>query len=237
MKKMLSAVCALLLTLSLVSCVEHIGEENVKPGLGPIEGVESPTNPAPAPHVNTADIPEEDISEAPTEGEDVTDPEENTPTDEDIVLNNGATGDKAKSTAVSGWPKNDVFSGKGDKVDKSTSGTTTVYRVKYAETLTMIVEVTPAGENVKVDVYLEHYRLAMGADKPITVTIGDHSSTALTAELEWESNTPAKTLLMSATASADGAQSVKVGVDMVYGGKYHGEEIENFSFEETVELK
>lgn len=237
MKKMLSAVCALLLMLTLVSCVEHIGEENVKPGLGPIEGVESPTNPAPAPHVNTADIPEEDISEPTTPDEDDTKPEEDLPTDGEIVLNNGTTADKAKSTAISGWPKNDVFSGKGDKMDKLTSGTATVYRVKYAQTLTMIVEVTPAGENVKVDVYLEHYRLAMGADKPITVTIGNHSSTALTAELEWESNTPAKTLLMSATASVGDADSVKVGVDMVYGGKYHGEQIDSFTFEETVDLK
>ncbi len=245
MKKTILFLCMALVLVLCCSCSETIetdpGEAN---GLGPLDRVSAPTSPSSIPEVDTSGISAGQFSDPTDPSSDVS-----KPTDSNISFDpSGATTSPdpnedeneqlALTTPVSGYPSNKVYSKDGDQIDTSVSGNTRIYRVKYAETLSMIVEVTPTdGGNVVVDLYLEHYALSMNPGKPIEIAIGSHSATALSPKVEWENNTPARTLLMSASASADQADSVTVSVTMPYGGSYHGETIDVMSFTETVFLK
>lgn len=226
MKKVLLITLLVLTMILSCACVEEITDESI-PGLGPMESATSPDAPAPVPNLDPDTIPD---STAPTDPDEDGENGDNGPVIGDIVLDNGASTDnKAVTTALSGYIRNDESSADGDIVNKYTSGTTTVYSVPYVRTLTFVVEVTAVGENVKVDAYLEHYRLSMGNEKVIKVSIGDYSGTVTAAELEWDNNTSARTLLMSATAPKGEGDSIKIDVDMPFGGTYHSEKIESLS--------
>ncbi len=228
MKKVLLITVLVLTMILSCSCVEEITDESI-PGLGPMASATSPDAPDPVPNLDPDDIP--DTTDPTDPGENGGENGGDTPVViDDIVLDNGAGADnKAVTTAISGYIRNDNSSADGDIVNKYTSGTTTVYSVPYVRTLTFVVEVTTVGNNVKVDAYLEHYRMSMGNEKQIKVSIGDYSGIVTTAELEWEDNTSARTLLMSATAPKGDADSIKIDIDMPFGGTYHKEKIETLS--------
>lgn len=235
MKKIIVLCFAGLITCLLSSCVEHITEE--KPGIDPIAGLDAIVNPAPAPQFDTTKIPEAD-KKNPTEPTEPTNDSQNDPADEPtpdnkVTVNRPAQG--SVSTALSGYPSNSDYSPKGNKIDRTVSGSTITYRVKYAQTITMIVEITKQGDSATVKASLEHYRLSLNPDKPITVQIGEHSTTALSPKIEWDNNDrAARSVLVTASAPLDEQTSAKIKVSMPYQGTYHGEKIENFVFEETV---
>ncbi len=251
-------VIILVLTLTILcSCVEKLDSSDA-PGVGPIATETTPDFQDPILNIDPDKIPGNSDSKDPSgsnepSGSEPTGPNSsNEPTGEnngepdapgnlpltDIEIDNGAGSDgKAVTTALSGYINNVDSDPEGKVVKKLTSGNKTIYRVQYVRTMTFIVEVTPIGDNVQVEVYLEHYNIAMGKDKQVKITIGDYTATALTGAVEWDDNSKAaKTLMAKAIAPKGEGTSLKIDAQMYFGGTYHKEKIAMMSLSETLIL-
>lgn len=231
MKKiMLISLLVLLLALAC-SCVEEIDAEI--PELGPMQSATKPTTAKPAPGIDPDDIPD-----TPDTSDDPSDPNNSdvpsTPSINDITFTES---EEAQTSAISGYVSNANHSADGDVVEKYKSGETTIYKVCYGRTITFVVEITEKADTVKVEAFLEHYRLYMGEDKFADITIGDYNGRVDIPSLEWEENVSAKTLLASAEAPKGTADSVKIDVKIPFGGKYHNELIENLELSVDYNLK
>lgn len=253
-------ISILILTVVLsCSCVEKLDSDTAAPGLGPIETATSADSQDPMLNIDPDKIPGNSDSEDPSAdrdptGSEPTDPEaSNDPSDNnnngepdvpgnlpltDIEISNGVGSDgKATTTALSGYVNNVDSDPEGKVVKKLTSGNKTIYRVQYVRTMTFVVEVTPIGNNIEVEVYLEHYNIAMGKDKQVKITIGDYSASVLTGSVEWDDNSKAaKTLMAKAIAPKGEGNSIKIDAQMFFGGTYHKEKIDMMSLSETLIL-
>lgn len=251
MKKHITVLCAALLVLSLCSCGKKAEDSPSDSAYTP--AATSPTFPteSSSPSANVPSTsqpvttPTAPATEPATEpATDKTEPTQSTSpsgstTEEpgDPPLTNITDDDKTEtvSTTVKLGSRinNTDYSAKGDKFDKSVSGSAATYTVRYSKYITFKVTVTEESSGVKIDGYLDHYSMYVG-EKDCTVTVGGTKYAVRCGKIEWKDNKAAESHLFSfKTDAVTPGEKLSIAVNIPYLGSYNGEYIDNFSVTDT----